>query len=145
MDIQQAKWEQIERKDGFYLTVNLVSTLPATAANYGTFFTARWPMEVLRVTERHGTLGTDAGAVTLDVEKLASGTAKGSGTSILSSTFSLKSTINTPVTKEGVNLSSARQLKENESLALKSSGTLTAVADLQVTLYCKPIGKGDYR
>ncbi len=140
-----SQWNQIDLKDGFYLTVNLVDILPQTATNYGMFFTARWPMEVLFVSEIHGVAGTNGGAVTLDIEKLTGTTAKGSGTSILASTFNLKSTANTVVSKEGVNLSAARTLVQGDRLALKSSGTLTTLSDLQVTLYCKMLGRGGYR
>jgi len=138
-------WENIRRKDGFYITVNLFDTQPQTAANYGIFFTARHPCEVLMVSEVHGTLGTDGGVVTLDVEKLTGTTAKGSGTSVLASTFNLKSTVDTVVFKGGQDLSVARQLVQGNRLAIKSSGTLTALKDVQVTLYLKMSGRGDYR
>jgi len=138
-------WEQIEFKDGFYLTVSLPGVLSQTTGYYDQFFIARRPMEVLRVSEVHTTAGDDAGAVVLDVEKLTSTTAPGSGTSILTTTFDLKSTANTVVTKEQRNLSSARQLKENERLALKDTGVLTSLVGVCVILYCKFLTKGSYR
>jgi hypothetical protein len=38
-----------------------------------------------------------------------------------------------------------RQLLLGDSLAIKSGGTLTNGKDLHVTVYLKPLGKGDYR
>lgn len=144
-DLSAIGIERVARKDGFYITVNLVSTSAQTAANYGQFFTATSPCEVLIASEVHSVAGTDAGTVTLNIEKLTGTTALGSGSSILASTFNLKSTAYTPVQKSGMALSSSRQLATTDRLALKTSGTLTALQGVQVTLYIKPLGKGDYR
>lgn len=139
-------FEEIENKDGQIITANLVSTLPATAANYGAFYTALAPCEIMGVVERHGTLGTDGGAVTLQIEKLTTGTAKGAGTNILTTDFDLKSTINTPVFKTPLDfVAGTFVLNKGDTLALKLTGTPTSVADLQVTLMIKRRGKGDYR
>lgn len=139
-------FEDVENKDGQIITANLVSTLPATAANYGAFFTAIAPCEIMGMVERHGTLGTDGGAVTLQVEKLTSGTVKGSGTNILTTAFDLKSTIDTPVFKTTKDfVVSSYVLNKGDALALEVTGTPTSVADLQVTLIIKRRGKGDYR
>lgn len=141
---------EIQNKDPLVVTVNLVDTTPQTAANYGMFFTAHRPYEVVVVSEVHGTAGTDAGNVTLQVEKLTGTTAKGSGTTLLATAFNLKSTINTVVTKKTSDfngLSSGSYptyLAVGDRLALKSSGTLTAVKDVQVTVSLKPQGKGHY-
>jgi len=139
-------FEEIDNKDGQILTVNLENTLPATAANYGAFYTALAPCEVMIISERHGTAGTDGGAVTLQIEKLASGTAKGGGTNLLTTAFDLKSTINTPVFKETKDfVAGTYTLIKGNALAIKVTGTPTAVADLQVSLMIKRRGKGDYR
>lgn len=138
-------WEEIENKDGFYITVNLTGVLAQTSGYYGAFFTARHPFEVLRASEVHTVAGSDAGAVSVDIEKVEGTTAIGSGTSVLASTFDLKSTANTVVYKEAYNLSSARILKEGDRLALKVSGTLTDLQGVQITLYCKMSGRGHYR
>lgn len=137
--------ERILRKDGFYVFRDLPGTTAQTAANYGHFFTAINPCEVLVVSEVHTVAGSDGGAVTLDIEKCTGTTAIGSGTSILASTFNLKSTAYTPVRKSGTGLSSARQLEAGDRLAWKTSGTLTALQGVQVTLYIKHLGRGDYR
>lgn len=135
---------EVYNKDGFYAKADLFDTQPQTAANYGIFFQVIRPCEFMEVREIHGTAGTDAGAVTLQVEKLTGTTAKGSGLNILVTAYDLKGTINTSSSKTGVALQN-RQLAAGDRLAIKSSGTLTALKDLQVTIYLKPLGKGDYR
>lgn len=135
--------EEINNKDGFYITVNLVSTVPQTAANYGLFFTATRPCEVLKVKEVHTVAGDDN--ATLDIEKLTGTTAIESGSSILTAVFDLTSTANTVVTKSGTGLSSSRGLLEGDRLALKDGGNLTVIEGVQVTLYLIPRGKGEYR
>lgn len=142
---QLLDYREVENKDGFYFTFSLGGALAQTSANYGFIFTARHPIEILRVVEIHETAGSDLGAVTLDIVKTPSGTAIGSGTSVLASTFNLKSTANTPVSKQGTGLSSTRRLKENESLACKTSGTLTDLAGVCVTIYCQNYGRGSYK
>lgn len=146
----------LDAKDGFYLVVNYPGSIvssytagpPIVITMLGTnfpFFTARHPMEVFWVAESHTVAGTDAGSVTLDIEKLTGTTAPGSGTSILASTFDLKGTINTVVQKSGLDLSTARQLVNGDRLCLKLTGTLTDVAGCQVTLHCKYLARGHYK
>lgn len=148
----------LDAKDGFYLVYNypgqIVSdyvddgqgsiTKTILGVNYP-FFTARHPMEVMWVAESHVTAGTDAGAVTLDIEKLTGTQAPAAGVSILTTTFNMKGTINTVVQKEGKDLSANRQLKNGERLCIKFAGTKTALAGVQVTLYCKFLTRGHYR
>jgi len=145
--MENIRIEQIDGKDGFYITENLVSTIPATAANYGIIFIATHPCTVMMVAESHTVAGSDAGAVTLNIEKLTTGQALDAGAEIITTSFNLKSTANTPVIKQGYNeLTNAnRSLKQGDRLALKDAGTLTAVAGLQVTIYLKRDGKGDYK
>jgi len=138
-------FQEIDGKDGVVIVATLNDTAAQTAANYGTIFTAlKRGYEVLVVGEIHGTLGTDPGSVTLQLEKLTGTTAKGSGTNILVTAFNLKSTINTLVRKEGSDLTN-KTLAVGDRLAWKTSGTLTALKDVHITIYLKPLGKGDYR
>ena len=138
-------FQEIDGKDGVVIVATLNDTAAQTAANYGTIFTAlKRGYEVLVVGEIHGTLGTDERAVTLQLEKLTGTTAKGSGTNILVTAFNLKSTINTLVRKEGSDLTN-KTLAVGDRLAWKTSGTLTALKDVHITIYLKPLGKGDYR
>jgi|GEM_PF-4727536 hypothetical protein len=140
--------QTISRKDGFHITINMVDTQPQTAANYGIFFIAWHPIEVLSIQEVHGTKAGAAATVT--VEKLTATTAKGSGTSLITTAFDLTVADNTVQTREALDfdtttIPSVRQLLRGDRLALKSTGTISAVKDLQITLYCKFLGRGDYR
>lgn len=135
--------EEINNKDGFYITVNLTGAAPQTAANYGVFFTAYYACEVSQVTEVHTVISDDN--ATLDIEKLTGTTAPDSGNSILTAVYDLTSTANTVIRKRGIDLSSHRGLKPGDRLSLKDGGNLTAIEGIQVTLYIKPRGNGDYR
>jgi len=147
---QFAKNELVLNKDGFYVFHSIVDG--ATAANYDVIFTAFRPCQVIAAIETHRVKGTDAGAVTLNLEKLTSGQALNSGVTLLQTAWDLKSTINTPVIKQGYQLANGltlvsldRNLETGDRLALKDTGTLTAVAGVCVTIYLKFWGKGQYR
>jgi hypothetical protein len=109
------------------------------------FYTARFPCEVIWLSEVHSTAGSDAGAVTLQIELLTGTQAPGAGSTLLDTAFNLKGTANTVVKKAGTDLTSTVTLDEGDRLALLYSGTLTAVAGVQVTAYMKPLGRGSYR
>lgn len=121
----------------FTISTVIEDTGAATAANYGSFFIAPISCEVIEMWEGHRVAGTDVGAVTLDIEKLVSGDALDSGVSVLQSTANLKGTINTPQrvkAQDDVSGPLRRFLKPGDRLALKDSGTLTAVAHVTVTV-----------
>lgn len=130
---------------GKYITHSVYGTTAQTATNYGIILIARHPIEIMRITETHAVAGSDVGAVTLDVKKAGSGVAIASGTTLLSSTFNLKSTANTPVIKEGMDLSSSRVLIEGDRIGLVVSGTLTALSDVHITIYYKELNTGYIR
>jgi hypothetical protein len=134
--------ERIARKDGFYLPFPFLGADGATAANYDQVWTCRHPMEILRVTAAWSVASTSG---TLQLEKLTGTTAPGSGLTILTTAISTAGTANTPVTRETSGLTSNRQFMEGDRLAFIDGGTLTNLAGLHVTLYCKFLGKGDYR
>jgi hypothetical protein len=134
-----------EVRYGKYIIHSIAGVLAQTAGNYGIIFIARHPIEIMRISEVHTAAGTDAGAVTLDVKKASSGTAIASGTTLLASTFSLKSTADTPIVKEGVGLASDRILKENDRIGLVVSGTLTDLSDVCITIYYKELNQGYIR
>lgn len=139
----------INKQEGFYgvtkpVTVRIPDTTAATAANYTTpFFIADRTYEIISAVERHEVAGSDMGAVTLTVEKVPSGTAPGSGTVVLASTFNLKGTANT--NQEQVVLQTfsgstpIRRLNRGDALCLKTSGTLTAVDGVTVSVLLKSI------
>lgn len=82
--------------------------------------------------EVHQTAGTDAGAVTLDLEKLTGTQNLDAGAAVLNATLSLKATINTVQTATLTDTLTSRSLARGDRLALKDSGTLTAVQNVSV-------------
>lgn len=105
--------------------------------------------ELLEVIEDHAVAGSDGGAVTADIEKAAAAVAVGAGTTVLSSTFDLKSTADTPITKNtasGLVASKAtRTIKAGERLLLNIAGTTTASAGVHLVLVLKQLRKSLYR
>lgn len=121
----------------FSVTSHLNSTQAATADNYGVFYIAPYAVEVVSVKERHETAGSDGSAVTLNVQKVPSGTAKGSGTNLLSAGISLKGTADTNATGTLSTTVADLRLAAGDSLALVPTGTLTAVDGVTVTVELK--------
>lgn len=109
-------------------------TSAATAANYGVFFTAPFACKVTAIVERHATAGSDAGAVTVMLKKVASGTAASAGTDMLSAGISLKGTADTNAAGSLSATAANLLLAAGDSLALVTTGTLTAVAGVCVTV-----------
>lgn len=108
-------------------------------------FIADKPYELIGVQEVHNVLGTDAGAVTLDVKKCTGTTAVASGTTILATTFDLKATINTVVKKTlsngGLSATAAsRFLAAGDRVVIDITGVTTAVAGLAVLITLRPTG-----
>lgn len=99
---------------------------------------------VEEVHESHATAGNDAGAVTLDVKKATGTTAIASGTTVLGSTFNLKSTANTVVSKTrangGVVSTPVAILAAGDRLGLDVTGTITTLAGVCVTIVLNPTG-----
>jgi len=143
------EFKDIRNKDSYIQCTNVAGTLAATAGNYGYILTARQKaLEIIGVSEKHEVAGNNGGTVSLDIVKVADGSAISAGTSILASVFNLKSAANTNVYKEGKDLSIAsniRYLKIGESVALKTTGVLTNVAGVHVCIYFKPVFNGSYK
>ena len=119
------------------VSITIQDTDAATAANYGVFFIALAPGYLEEVWESHKTAGSDAGAVTVTIEKLATGVALDSGTAMLTAALSLKSTANTPQQGTVSQVASTRQFVRGDRLALKDAGALTAVAHVTVSLFIR--------
>ena len=92
--------------------------------------------EIVFAAEIHETLGTDGSAVTVDVVKVADGTALASGTSLLATTFNLKATINTRQSRSlsAGTLAADRYIASGQTLGLNFAGTMTAVTGVHVTV-----------
>ena len=112
----------------------LVSTLPATAANYGNIFVADRCWRLIAAREAHAVVGSDGGAVTLDIEKLANTEALDAGVVMLAATFDLKGTANTEQAKAPSATVANARLKPGDRVALKDAGVLTVVAGLSGSL-----------
>lgn len=113
-----------------WLHHTIIGTAAATAANYAVFFIAPFACTVSEFREVHQTAGTDAGAVTLDLEKLTGTQALDAGTGLLQTTLSLKAAINTVQTATLTNTVSNRSLARGDRLTLKDAGVLTSVANV---------------
>ena len=135
------RFEDIQNKDMQSVTVSLKNTDAATAANYGAFFIATRPYEIMEV---HAVWSTASTSGTLMVERLQGTTAEGSGDNVLTSTIDMSGTADTVNTKKTTDLQN-RQLSTGDRLALVDGGTLTNQVNLVVTVLLKPAGKGDYR
>lgn len=133
----------VTEKDGFYIYTNIMGTHAATALNYGLFFTARNPFQIVWIAEVHQNAATHADPVTLNIERLSGTEGVDSGDDICVTGFNLKGTADTVVQKEGTDLQNTI-IKRGERLALKDAGTLGDLVGVQITIYCKPLGKGHY-
>lgn len=120
------------------ISVVVFGTDAATAANYDIFWTAPKECFLVSAVETHKTAGSDAGAVTLTLERLSNGVALDSGVAMLNSTFDLKGTADTYQEKYPVgtftNGISDRAIPKGARVALKDSGVLTAVNHVVLTI-----------
>lgn len=138
-DSPRVSFLDLSNRSEFFQTL-VPGTSAATASNYGVFFIAPLKAVITAISEVHQTAGTDAGAVTLQIERLTGTQASGAGTSLLNTGFNLKGTINTVVTATftSTTISLANINKTNFALAkgdrlgLVLSGTPTAVAQVLV-------------
>jgi hypothetical protein len=134
---------RILKESGYFgvtlpITFRLGVVLAATAANWSApFFIANRTYEVISVTERHEVAGT-VGTPTVMLKKVPSGTAPAAGTYVLSSGISLSATAN--VNQSGsIIQTSVRRITSGESLSLVTTGTLTSVAGVTVSVLLKAI------
>lgn len=130
-DSNQISWVDLYQKKLFIIH-NIQGTAGATAANYAVFLIVPMPALIVGFQEVHKTAGTDGAAVTIDLEKLTGTTAPGSGVTALSATLSLKATANTVQTATITTTNANRTLAVGDRLAVKLTGTPTAVADVNV-------------
>jgi len=136
------KYEDIENKYGDVLAFSLPGVSAAVIGNYSTYTNIMRPMEIMLVSVSFSTASISG---TLQLEKLTGTTAPGAGSNILTTAFSLSSTANTVTTKITRDMTASRVFKQGDRLALKGAGTLTNALNLAVTIYYKPLGRGDFR
>lgn len=126
------------------VVVSVSLPLNGDAVDQNVFIADReYTVEAVR--ESHAVAGSDVGAVTLDVKKATGTTAIASGTTVLGSTFDLKGTANTVVTKTranaGVVSTPVATLSAGDRLGFDITGTTTAVAGVCVSIVLNPTGK----
>ena len=119
----------------FVVTKEVQGDDAATAANYGKIFTCPQDRKckVLAISEVHTTKGSDAGAVTLTVERLQATEVSGGGDALLATALDLKGDAET-VQHGTLVETTVVELSEGDRLNLIDSGTLTAVAGVCVSV-----------
>lgn len=136
---------RVKKIDGFFgVTLPVVAHIPytdaQTAAYYTTpFFIAQRTYQILEVTERHETAGTDGSAVTVMLKKVPSGTAPGSGTNILTAGLNLKATADTNQSGTISQVAGVARITSGEALTLVTTGTLTSLVGVTVSVLLKAI------
>ena len=122
-----------------YVTATLNLLLNAAVVDQA-FFIAPEPLEVVEIHEIHTTLGTGAGDVTLQVERLQGTEAPGgNGDALLATAVDLKAANNTVQSPALTTTSANLQLAAGNRLGVDISGTTTSVAGVQVTVLMKRI------
>ena len=119
------------RVQSFTVQAHLTGTQPATAGNYGRFWTA--PAKCV-VDSVEAVFSANSSSGTLQVAKVPSGTAQDSGTDLLSSTISTSTGANTRQQGTLSTTKATLELAAGDSLQLVDSGTLTSSANLAVTV-----------
>ncbi|RJO67633.1 MAG: hypothetical protein C4523_08830 [Myxococcales bacterium] len=117
-------------------TISVLFVDPSTGGEEP-FWTAPYDCEVLSISERHATAGTDGSAVTAHIEKLADGTAAAGGTTVMNGTFNMKATANTLQWADLSATLADRQLTRGDSLGIDFTGTLTSLASVSLTILVK--------
>lgn len=116
-----------EKFIGNTVLIPFVVLAGAAAADYDGVLPIPFAWKLVSVTERHQVVGSDAGAVTVMVKKVPSGTAKASGTDMLSAGLDMKSTANTnqsgAIHATAANITGAA----GDGIGLVLTGTATAV------------------
>lgn len=111
-------------------------------------FTADADCEIVYAAERHETLGTDAGSVSLAIKKASSGTSISGGTNLLAASqeFNLKAAINTTQvrSKSAGNLAADRVILAGQCVGLDFVGVMTAVTGVSVTVVLRRLREPAY-
>jgi len=119
------------RVQSFTVNVTLYGAGPQTATNYERFWIAPAKCVVDSVQAAWASAGSSS---TLQVEKVPSGTAQGSGTNLLTATISTAGAANTATSGTLSTTDATVELAAGNALALVNGGTLTSLTDLCVTV-----------
>lgn len=114
------------------IPLQLPGTLPQTSTNYpACMVIADRPMRLIAARASHAVASSSG---TVDVYKAASGTAIGSGATMLTGTMSTAGTADTPVAGTPSATAANARLKPGDQCGLVAAGTLTSGTNLRVTL-----------
>lgn len=131
-DASKVRYADIDQRK-HWIPWTIPGAQAATATNYGTFFINEMgPCFISGFWEIHQVMGSDAGAVTVELEKLTGTTAPDSGSSVLSAVLSLKTTANTLQAGTITSTLGNKNLALGDRLCLKDAGVLTAVSNVSV-------------
>lgn len=119
------------RVQSFTVNHTLAGAAPATAANYGSFWIAPAKCVVDSITY---SFSANSSSGTVEMEKVPSGTAQGSGTNLQTATVSTASGANTNQAATLSATAATVELAAGDRLALEDAGTLTSLTDLAVTV-----------
>lgn len=111
----------------------------AAAADYDGCVIMRGAWQLVAGIERHQVAGNDGGAVTLMVKKVPSGTAKASGTDMLSAGVNLKGTADTNAALALHATTANLQVADGNAIALVLTGTATTCDGVSVSLWFKKL------
>ena len=152
-----AKSENTVRKDCFKVAFLVGNTSGLTVAQWAQIiYTAHEGVDLVSITEVHKTANAVAPANNthgINIEKLVSGTAVGSGDLVLAYPFSPSSTAATPITKRGKDFvltpgadgDAVTVLNPGDSFAIRTNANLDTIVGCQLTLVFRHVGRGDYR
>lgn len=110
----------------------------ATDATSQLLFIAPFECKVVSITARHRVPSTSG---TMDLVKAADGTALSGGTSLLTATMSNAGTAATKVTGSLVTTIGGTTIPKDTALGFVFGGTLTNLADLDITLVLRQLKK----
>jgi|SRR3990167_957431 len=126
-----ALFDQESPVKGFTVSVVLPGATSATAANFGSFWIAPAKCVVDSITYSFSANSTSG---TVEVEKVPSGTAQGSGTNLQTATVDLSTGANTNQAATLSATAATLELASGDRLALEDGGTLTSLTDLVCTV-----------
>src|SRR3990167_5969698 len=126
-----ATYDQEAVVKGFTVSVLLSGAAPQTATQYERFWIA--PAKCV-VDSVDASWAVASASGTLQVEKVPSGPAQGSGTNLLSATISTAGAANTTTAGTLSSTAATLELAAGDALALVNGGTLTSLTDLSVTV-----------
>lgn len=111
----------------------------STAANYKPYCVIPVACEIISIRQLHQTAGTNGSPVTMYVEKLTGTQIKGAGVTTMNGTFDLKGVADTVQVATLTDTAADKTLAAGDRLSLVTSGTLTSVVGVVVTVLLRPI------